>query len=67
MENSRTAEKMALSVSETAEILGISRPTVYQLMRRTDFPAFRVGARWLVSRDGLARWVADQAGREVLV
>ena len=54
-------EKMALSVSEAAELLGVSRPTVYKLLRRADFPGFRVGSRQLVSREGLARWVAEQA------
>lgn len=55
-------EKMAVSVTEAAALLGVSRPTVYQLMRRADFPAFRVGARCLISREGLARWVDEQAG-----
>lgn len=54
-------KKIALSVSETARILGISRPTVYQLLRRSDFPAFRIGSRWLVSRSGLEAWVKAQS------
>ena len=35
-------EKLALSVHETAEILGVSVPTAYELARRADFPAFHV-------------------------
>ncbi len=61
MENARTAEKVALTVTEAAAALGVSRPTVYKLLRRADFPGFRVGSRQLVSREGLARWVAEQA------
>lgn len=57
------AEKMALSVSETATLLGVSRPTVYQLMHREDFPAFKVGTRTLISRAGLETWVDTQAAR----
>ena len=57
-------EKIALSVAETAELLGVSPPTVYKLMRRADFPAFKIGTRTLISRSKLEKWVADQAGEE---
>lgn len=56
--------KLAISVRETAEILGISVPTAYELARRADFPAFHVGRRTLVDRAGLTRWVSAQTGRE---
>ena len=54
-------DRLALSVTEAAEALNVSRPTVYQLMRRADFPAFRVGRRTLISRSGLERWIEAQA------
>lgn len=54
-------EKIALNVTEAAALLGISRPTMYQLCRRDDFPALRVGNRTLISRAGLERWVEQQA------
>ena len=57
------ADKLAYSPSETAEVLGVSRPTVYALMKRADFPAFKVGARKLVSVEGLRAWVAAQVER----
>lgn len=57
-------KKLALSVPETAKILGVSVPTAYALTRRADFPAFHVGRRTLVDRAGLARWVSAQTGRE---
>lgn len=56
------ADKIALSVAEAAELLGVSPPTVYKLIRRTDFPAFKVGTRTLISRSKLEEWVAAQAG-----
>jgi excisionase family DNA binding protein len=43
-----------LSTSEVAELLGIPRSTVYELARRGDLPARRVGRRWLFLRDRLA-------------
>ena len=51
-------------MTETAAALGVSRPTVYTLLHRQDFPAFRVGGRTLVSAEGLREWVAAQAGGE---
>ena len=53
-------EKMALSVSETARMLGVSRPTIYKLINREDFPAFRVGGRTLISAEGLRDWIRQQ-------
>lgn len=53
-------DRLALSVTETATLLGVSRPTVYALMRRADFPAFNVGNRRLISRAGLEEWIAAQ-------
>ena len=64
METVKRADKIALTVTEAAELLGVSRPTVYQLINREDFPSFRIGARRLISRSGLERWVQQQAGRE---
>lgn len=56
--------KIALSVTETAAALGVSRPTVYTLLHKRGFPAFKVGGRTLVSAEGLREWVAAQAGGE---
>lgn len=54
-------ERLAYSPTEAAEALGVSRPTAYQLMHRTDFPSFKVGNRTLISANGLRRWVEAQA------
>lgn len=54
--------KLTLSVTETAAALGVSRPTVYTLLHKRGFPAFKVGGRTLVSAEGLREWVAAQAG-----
>lgn len=64
MQTLRTVDKVTLSVTETAAALGVSRPTVYALLHKRNFPAFKVGGRTLVSVDGLREWVATQAGGE---
>ncbi len=56
-------DKLTYSPTETAQVLGVSRPTVYQLMKRADFPAFKVGSRTLVSAEGLRAWVEAQVER----
>jgi len=53
-------EPLAISAAEAATMLGVSRPTVYTLMRREDFPSFKIGSRNLISVDGLKKWIADQ-------
>lgn len=54
-------EPLAVSAGEAARLLGVSRPTVYQLMGREDFPSFKVGTRTLISVEGLREWIRKQA------
>ena len=58
----KLSEKMALTITETAQALGVSRPTVYTLLHREGFPAFRIGNRVLISRAKLEEWVNAQSG-----
>ena len=53
-------EPLAVSAPEAARLLGVSKPTVYQMMNREDFPAFKVGARTLISVEGLREWIRKQ-------
>lgn len=57
-------DKLALSVTEAAQLLGVSRPTVYNLLAREDFPVFSVGNRRLISAEGLKEWVMAQPRKE---
>ena len=50
-------EKIALNVSEAAEALGVSRPVLYQLIHRDDFPALKIGKRTLIPRAALEEWI----------
>lgn len=54
-------DKLLLDVSEAAALLGISRPTMYQVMNRDDFRAdIRIGTRRKISRRGLEEWISNQ-------
>lgn len=54
-------EKLALSVGEAAQLIGVSRPTMYNIIHTQNFPCFKVGNRTLISRVKLAEWVEAQA------
>lgn len=53
--------KLAYSVTEAAEALGVSRNGVYDLIHREGFPSLPVGGRRLISAELLREWVRDQA------
>lgn len=61
----QAVQKLALSVPEAAKLLSVSKPTMYALIHRDDFPSFSVGGRRLISVEGLRRWVAERAGGAV--
>ena len=52
-------EQTVLTIADLCEVLHISRPTAYQLLRREDFPTLRIGRRCLIPREGLDRWVKE--------
>lgn len=56
-------QPMAVSAAQAANLLGISKPKVYELMGKSDFPSFKLGGRTLISVDGLREWIAKQTER----
>ena len=55
-------DKLALSVSEVAEVLGICRPAAYELVHQPGFPAVRVSDhRLIVPVEALRRWLNERA------
>ncbi len=53
-------DKLAYSITEAAHVLGVSRPTVYALIKQPGFPVFQIGGRKLVSVEGLRDWIRSQ-------
>lgn len=51
---------MTLTMAELADELHISLPTARKLVRKSGFPAFSVGSRILINREGLQRWMDGQ-------
>ena len=64
----QTSEKIGLSVTEAAALIGISKSSMYQIIKRQDCPfAAMIGGRRLISRRRLQEWFDAQtgSGREV--
>ena len=46
-----------LTVSEAAELLHVSKPTLLRLLRREEIPAFKVGNQWRISESQLVQFI----------
>jgi excisionase family DNA binding protein len=56
-----STRRLALSVDEAAELLGISRGLAYELVRCGELPALRLGRRLVVPLAALEAMVAQAA------
>lgn len=57
-------DRLAVSPTKAALLLDVSRPVIYQLLNRKDFPSFKIGTRRLIPVDGLKTWMAAQIEME---
>lgn len=47
------------TVAEVADLLGMSRATVYVLLSAGQIPARRIGSRWIIARHRFDTWLND--------
>ncbi|MGD0780762.1 MAG: helix-turn-helix domain-containing protein [Dehalococcoidales bacterium] len=52
-------EKLTLNVSDAAIKLGVSRPSLYQAIKRGEIPVIRIGHRVLIPIAALERYLAS--------
>lgn len=57
------SEALTYSVEQAAEVLGVSRSKMYDILHRPDFPVVDVGNRRLIPRRQLERWLENQCER----
>ena len=50
------AEKRCYTVKEIQDILGISRPTVYELLKKNEFHWIQIGTKYRISKKSLGGW-----------
>jgi excisionase family DNA binding protein len=61
VERLKLPERLVLTVSEAAAILGISRSHAYDLVARRVLPSRRLGRRIVIPRDALLRFLDGPA------
>lgn len=55
-----TSEKRYYTVKELQEILGISRPTVYELLKMEVFSWVKIGTTYRISKNSFDKWFDEQ-------
>ncbi len=58
------AYPIVLTAGDICEILQISKPSAYELMKRSDFPLIRIGRCKRVLRDHFYQWLINHRNRE---
>lgn len=51
--------KLTCTVSEAAQILGVSKPTMYELIHKGAIPSTTVGRKILISQQVLTDWLKN--------
>lgn len=58
-------DPITVTVPEAARLLGVSKPTVYSMIRGEGLPHIKLNRRTVIPVDKLRKWVNDRAGGEV--
>lgn len=53
--------KMAYNLEEAAMAIGVSRPTMQQIVRTEGFPAMKAGRRWIIPVSAFREWLDEKA------
>jgi excisionase family DNA binding protein len=54
-------DKLTISVSEMAGLLGVSIPTAYKLANQPGFPTVHIGKRLVIPMEAFKHWLNRQA------
>ena len=55
------AEKRCYTVKEVQEMLGISRPTVYELLKKNEFRWIQIGHKYRISKKSFDEWLDQKS------
>ena len=53
-------EPLTVGMGQAAQLLNVSRATIYRYAKMPGVPAFTIGGRTLGSVEGLRKWVDEQ-------
>ena len=59
-QQSSPENKVTLTVSEAAEMIGISKPSMYEVVRAGKVRSVKVGKKILISRQSLMDWIQEE-------
>jgi excisionase family DNA binding protein len=59
MDKKKEFGRVILTVTDICEVLKISKPTAYELMKRGDFPTIVVGRCKRVEKDQFIKWIDE--------
>jgi len=63
-ENKKTnIQKYALTVNEARECIGVGQNTMYQLVKRPDFPTLRINRKILIPVKEFESWISKNVGK----
>ena len=55
------AEKRCYTLKDLQDILGVSRPSVYDLLKKNEFRWILVGGKYRISKKSFDAWLDDEA------
>lgn len=55
---------LILNVQEVSDFLGLGISQTYELVKRIDFPAFKIGNRIFVPKDKFLTWIDNQTAEK---
>ena len=58
------SEKRCYTVKELQAILGVSRPSVYELLKKDMFRSFIVGGKHIISKSSFDEWLDGDSQTE---
>lgn len=53
--------KLTYTLDQAADAINVSRPIMSELIHRKNFPAIKVGRKWLIPIRSLELWLEKQA------
>jgi len=56
-------QKEVLTVEEAAELLRLSKRSLYKLVSQGEIPAKKILNKWRLDRDALKRWLSEGKGK----
>jgi len=59
--------RLTLTIKDLCHELNISKPVALKLVKNKEFPACRVGRKYLIPRHELIKWLSEQTGTSNII